>query len=226
MARSRQQAIVIGLGQFGTAVARALAERGVDVMAVDRDEERVQAIAAQVSEALCFDASDQDALERTSPASRDVCVCAIGDEAKEASIICTALLRQAGAKRVIARANDDVHARILKLVGAHQVVNPERAFGDRFASQIVHEGVKGEMLLGEGVLLSEVQAPEPFLARSLGELQLPRRFGVTVVAVRKGKTGAVLLPDAESVLEEGDVLALVALEGAVEKMLEHAAEAD
>ena len=147
MARSRQQAIVIGLGQFGTAVARALAERGVDVMAIDRDEDRVQAIAAQVSEALCFDASDQEALERTSPASRDVCVCAIGDEAKEASIICTALLRQAGAKRVIARANDDVHARILKLVGAHQVVNPERAFGDRFASQIVHEGVKGEMLV-------------------------------------------------------------------------------
>ncbi|MCB9877939.1 MAG: TrkA family potassium uptake protein [Planctomycetes bacterium] len=215
-----QQAIVIGLGQFGTSVAKALAERGVEVLAVDSREERVQSIAEHVAEAMCFDATDLDALQRTSPGERDVCLCAIGDEAKEASIICTALLRQTGAKRVIARANDDVHARILRLVGAHQVVNPERAFGERFASQIVHAGIKGEMLLGEGVLLSEVETPAEFAGRSLGELRLPARFGVTVVAIRKHQTGAVVLPDAQTLLEGGDVIVLVAGEGAVAKMME------
>lgn len=126
----KKQAIVIGLGQFGMSVARALSERGVDVLAVDIAEERVRVAAGFAAEAACFDAMDTDALARTSPERREVCICAIGDEAKEASIICTALLRQMGAPRVIARANDDLHERILKLVGAHQVVNPERAFGE------------------------------------------------------------------------------------------------
>lgn len=220
MPRPQQQAIVIGLGQFGTSVARTLAARGVEVLAVDSVEARVQTISDQVAEAMCFDATDLEALQQTSPDQRDVCLCAIGDDAKEASIICTALLRQSGARRVIARANDDVHARILRLVGAHQIVNPERAFGERFASQIVHEGVKGEMLLGEGVLLSEVETPKSFVSRSLSELRLPNRFGVTVVAIRKRDTGAVLLPDAESVLEPEDVIVLVAREGAVARMME------
>lgn len=220
MPRPKQQAIVIGLGQFGTAVARALAERGVEVLAIDSVEERVQAISAHIAEAMCFDATDQEALQRTSPDKRDVCLCAIGDDAKEASIICTALLRQSGAKRVIARANDDVHARILSLVGAHQVVNPERAFGERFASQIVHEGVKGEMLLGEGVLLSEVETPEAFVSKSLGELRLPSRFGVTVVAIRKHGSGVVLLPHVNTTLESGDVIVLVGRQGAVAQMME------
>lgn len=220
MPRHKQQAIVIGLGQFGTSVARALAERGVEVLAIDSDEERVQAVASQVAEAMCFDATDVDSLARTSPDKRDVCLCAIGDDAKEASIICTALLRQAGAGRVIARANDDVHARILKLVGAHQVVNPERAFGERFASQIVHAAIKGEMLLGEGVLLTEVETPVAFVGQTLGDLRLPNRHGVTVVAIRKQDTGAVVLPDASTQLEPGDAMVLVAREGAVTKMME------
>ncbi|MEZ6038173.1 MAG: TrkA family potassium uptake protein [Planctomycetota bacterium] len=220
MPRTNQQAIVIGLGQFGTSVAKALAERDVEVLAVDSSEERVQSIAEFVAEAMCFDATDLDALQRTSPGQRDVCLCAIGDEAKEASIICTALLRQTGAKRVIARANDEVHARILKLVGAHQVVNPESEFGERFASQIVHAGIKGEMLLGDGVLLSEVETPPDLAGRTLGELRLPGRFGVTVVAVKKHQTGGVVLPNAETLVESGDVIVVVANEGAVAKMLE------
>lgn len=220
MPRTQQQAIVIGLGQFGTAVARALAERGVEVLAVDLDEERVQSIADRVAEAMCFDATDFEALQRTSPSQRDVCLCAIGDEAKEASIICTALLRQAGARRVIARASDEVLARILKLVGAHEVVNPERAFGERFASQILHAGIKGELLLGEGVLLNEVETPAAFVHKSLGELRLPSRFGITVVAIRKKTDGSVILPHVDSRLEEGDVIVLVARQGAVSRMME------
>ncbi|MBL9079212.1 MAG: TrkA family potassium uptake protein [Planctomycetes bacterium] len=220
MPREKPQAIVIGLGQFGTTVARALARRGVEVLAIDADEERVQSIAEHVTEAMCFDATEIEALQRASPETRDVCLCAIGDDAKEASIICTALLRQAGARRVIARANDAVHARILKLVGAHEVVNPELAFGERFASQIVHADIKGELLLGEGVLLNEVAPPKSFAGKSLGELRLPNRFGVTVVAVRKHGTGAVLLPEADTVVETGDVLVLVARDGAVSRMLE------
>jgi trk system potassium uptake protein TrkA len=215
----QRQVMVIGLGQFGRSLARALADRDVEVLAIDVVEERVQAVADQVAEAVCLDATDVDALQQTSPARRDFCVCAIGDEAREASIICTALLRQLGAPRVIARSNDDLHARILRLVGAHRVINPEHEFGERFASQLVHEGIKGELPLGEGVLISEIDTPARFVGKSLGELSLPRRYGVTVVAVRKRGTSKVILPDAATVVDAEDVIVVVAREGSVTRML-------
>ena len=216
----RRQALVIGLGQFGMAVAKALAVRRVEVLAVDVREDRVRAASSFVAEAAAFNATDEDALARTSPERRDVCLCAIGDEAKEASIICTALLKQLGARRVIARSNDDLHARILSLVGAHQVVNPEREFGNRFANQIVHEGIRGELPLGEGVMITELSPPPAFVGHSLGALQLPKRFGVTVVAIRKRSTGAIVMPNATSPLEDEDVLVVVAKERAVEDMMD------
>lgn len=216
----RRQAIVIGLGVFGMSLARALTVRGVEVLAVDVDEDRVRAASSFAAEAMCLDATDDESLGRMSPERRDLCVCAIGDEAREASIICTALLRQMGAKRVIARTNDPLHSRILTLVGAHMVVNPEREFGERFANQLLHKGIKGEMPLGEGVLITEAEIPTAFVGKTLGELTLPGRFGVTVVAVRKGSDGAVLLPDAQTVLAQADVLVVVAREGAVTRMME------
>ena len=216
----KKQALVIGLGQFGLAVARALSVRQAEVLAVDIDEERVRTASLFVTEAACFDATDEAALARTSPERRDVCICAIGDEAKEASILCTALLKQQGARRVIARSNDDLHARILTLVGADQVVNPEREFGERFANQILHVDIRGELPLGDGLLISEVAVPPSFVGPTLGELQLPRRFGVTVVAIRKRASGTVVMPRADLAFEAGDVMVVVAGEQVVTRMLE------
>lgn len=216
----KRQALVIGLGQFGISVARALAARKVEVLAVDVSEERVRDAAAFVTEAVCFDATQESSLARISPERRDVCLCAIGDEAKESSIICTALLKQLGARRVIARSNDDLHARILTLVGADQVVNPDREYGTRFANQVLHEEIRGEMPLGEGVLITEISVPARFLGSTLGDLKLPRRFGVTVVAIRQASSGAVVIPSPDSRLEAGDVVVVVAQEQAVARMME------
>lgn len=214
-----KQAIVVGLGQFGMSLARSLTDRDVEVLAVDISEERVRAAANFVADAACFDATDNDALARTSPMERDICICSIGDEAKEASIICTALLRQMGAPRVIARANDQVHARILQLVGAHQVVNPEREFGQRFASQVLYSGVLGELPLGEDLLITELRPPTAMIGHTLRDLELPRRYGITVVAVRRAGS-TVLLPKATDPLDEEDILVVVSKSGAVERMME------
>ena len=216
----RRQAIVIGLGHFGMSVARTLSERGVEVLAVDIQESRVRVAAEFAATAICFDATDNDALARTAPERRDVCVCAIGDESKEASIICTASLRQMGAQRIIARANDELHARILKLVGAHQVVNPEVQFGERFASRILHENVMGELPLGKDLLITEFRPPEAFVGRTLKELELPRRHGITVVAVRRSEGGEVVIPNPDQPLAQDDVLVVVSREGAVGHLIE------
>ncbi|MCC6624542.1 MAG: TrkA family potassium uptake protein [Deltaproteobacteria bacterium] len=218
----KKQAIVIGLGQFGMALSRTLSERGIEVLAVDEDEERVRIASTFVVEAACFDATDEHALMRAAPERREICVCAIGGEAKDASIICTALLRQMGAPHIIARASDDLHARILSLVGAHRVVNPERDFGERFASQIVHHGVIGELPLGDDLVITELLTPSMFVGHALDKLELPRRYGLTVVAIRRGGRGNVLIPEPREALAVGDVLVVVSRHGAVSRLLEKA----
>lgn len=216
----KKQILVIGLGQFGMSLARAVTDRGAEVFAVDSKMERIRVAANFAAEAVCFDATDTEALKRASPADRDACVCAIGDESRESAIICTALLRQMGAPRVIARANDELQSRILHLVGAHEVVNPEREFGERFANRLVYEYVMGELPLGADLVITELKPPAGLVGRSLSELKLPRNFGINVVALRRGGLGAVVVPDPEEPLKDSDILVVVSREGAVRKLME------
>lgn len=218
----RKQALIIGLGQFGLSLSKALSDRGVDVIAVDLDSALVDDAADYVAEAVVFDAIDEDALARAAPHRRDVCVVAIGNEARENSILCTALLRQMGAPRIVARATDDLHERILKLVGAHEVVNPERAFGERLASRLAFSGVLEEAPLGEDLVITEVKTPPALIGRSLLELKLPRRFNLTVVALRRTADGRgrLILPRPDDPLQENDILVIVSAPGAVQQFLE------
>jgi len=217
-----KQALVIGLGQFGMSLARALTNRGFEVIAVDKRQARVATAAGFVAEAISFDATDEEALAQTAPARRDICVCAIGDESREGAIVCTALLRQLGAPKVVARATDEILERILSLVGAHEVVNPERAFGERLATRLAFSGVVDELPLGQDLVITEIHPPGALVGRNLVEVSLPRRFGVTVVAVRrveKGR-GQVVMPSPHDPIRAEDILVLVAPPGDVAKMLE------
>jgi trk system potassium uptake protein TrkA len=216
----QKQALIIGLGQFGMSLARALAQRGMEVLAVDRRAELVRTAASIVTEAVCFDAMDEQALGRAAPERRDVCVVGIGDEAREASIICTALLRQLGARRIIARAANPLHSRILQLVGAHEVVNPEVAFAEGFANRLVYETVMAELSLGEDLVVTELEVPTAFVGRSLADLAMPRRFGVTVVAIRRPEKPVQVLPGPKELLAPHDIVVVVSRAGAVVRMLE------
>jgi trk system potassium uptake protein len=217
---STTQALIIGLGQFGMALARTLTELGAEVLAVDYNQHLVQVASAFATEAACFDASDEDALARADPARRDLCVCAIGNEAREAAIIVTALLRQMGAPRVVARATDDLTERILRLVGAHQIVNPERAFGERLANRLLYQDIVEELPLGPDLTITEVHPPPAMIGRSLTELRLLERFAVNVVALRRVGGGATITPDLERPLAGDDILVLVSRPEAIRKLLE------
>lgn len=215
-----KQALVVGLGQFGLALSRTLAAKGVEVLAIDRREEAVRTASQFVTEAVALDATDEVALARTQPERRDLCICAIGDEARESSIIVTALLRQMGAKRLVARATNTLHERILRLIGAHEVVSPEAAFGERFATHLMHPLVSDEIHLGHDLVLSDLRPPRALIGRSLAELALPKRYGVTVVATRRGDQGPVEMPDGSRIVAKDDLLVVVAKAGAVDRMME------
>lgn len=218
----RKQALIIGLGQFGLALARSLTSRGLEVMAVDRRTELVQEAAEFAAEAVSFDATDDAALSRAAPDRRDLCVVAIGGESRDGSIVCTALLRQMGAPYIVARAMDEIHERILRLVGAHEVVNPEQAYGERLASRLAYRGVLDQVPLGDDLILTELKPPEKFIGRTLTDIALPRKYGVTVVAIRQLEEGRgrVVKPDPTVPLREGDILVIVASEESVARMME------
>jgi trk system potassium uptake protein TrkA len=213
-----QQVLIIGLGQFGMSLARTLSEKGTEVLAVDRRKNLVDEAAAFVTEVVMIDATDETELAKLQPAQRDCSVCAIGDDSKEASIICTALLRQMGAPWVIGRANNALHRRILQLVGAHLVVNPEEEFGRRFANRLINRHVISDMPLGEDLHLTELSIHPSMIGKTLVELSLPKRFGVMVVAVRRGVPSRVLQPNPHEPLEPDDRLIIVSSETAIPKL--------
>lgn len=218
----KKQALIIGLGQFGRALASTLAARGVQVLAVDKEEGPVSDVIDVVDDGLVLDASVESVLEQLDPARRDICVCTIGSEARDHAIIVTALLRQLGAPRVVARANDAATERILMLVGAHEVVNPDRAFGERLANRLIYSGVIEELPLGDDLVISEIRPPGVFLSRSLRELDLRQRLGLSVVAIRREIDGRerVLIPTATEVISADDILVVVAPRDDLHRLLE------
>ncbi|MCC6219876.1 MAG: TrkA family potassium uptake protein [Deltaproteobacteria bacterium] len=213
-----QQILIIGLGQFGMSLARTLSEKGAEVLAVDKERHLVEEASAFVTEAVNTDAADEDELAKLEPRKRDSAVCAIGDDSKESSIICTALLRQMGAPVVIARANDKLHQRILQLVGAHQVINPEHEFGKRFANRLLYREVVVDTNLGEDLHLTEIRIQPSMIGKNLVELALPKRFGVMVVGIRRGSPGKILPPSPTEPLHAGDNLIIVSSEAAIPKL--------
>jgi len=214
-----QQILIIGLGHFGMSLARTLSEKGAEVLAVDKRKNLVEEASAFVTEALSIDATDEDELARLEPSKRDVSICAIGDESREASIVCTALLRQMGAPVIIARANDKMHQRILNLVGAHQVIDPEQEFGKRYANKIIYQNVIADTSIGDDLQLTELCVQPSMVGKSLLELALPKRFGVMVVAIRRGQPKRIFQPSPTDILQEDDNIVIVSSEAAIPKLV-------
>ncbi|HIJ40786.1 MAG TPA: TrkA family potassium uptake protein, partial [Deltaproteobacteria bacterium] len=173
-----------------------------------------------VAEAVVANAADENELARLGPEKRDAVVCAIGDDSKESSIICTALLRQMGAPFVVSRANDKMHQRILQLVGAHQIINPEQEFGQRFANRLLYRHIIAQTPIGDDLHLTEIHVQPAMVGKSLIELALPKRFNVMVAAIRRGKPGRLMQPSPSEPLQAGDDLIIVSTEAVIPKLME------
>ena len=192
-----KQIIVVGLGRFGNALAETLVENGCEVMAIDTNEERLDEIAPRITHTVCADATDAEALDALGVRNFDVAVVTIGTDIK-ASTVATMLLKEKGVGRVIAKAHDELHARLLLKVGADKIVFPERDMGRRMAHL---EFIR----LSPDYTLSEIQPPANWVGKSLLELNLRTRYKINVIAIRaNGKINPV--PHAEDVIREGDAL--------------------
>lgn len=182
--------VVIGLGIFGREIAISLSKRGHSVLAVDTDPELIESIKDQVDQAMILDTTDEGALYEAKIEEFETAVCAIGAQHIQNSILTTALLHQMGVPRIIARASDELHARILRQVGATEVLNPERQMGWRIANQIASPGIREVLRLARDVCIAEVPVPPSFVGKTPIGLDVRKKYGVTIIGVQRSKPGA------------------------------------
>jgi trk system potassium uptake protein len=218
---------VIGLGQLGAAVATQLTEGGGEVIAIDRDSARVDAIKDKVARALCLDATDERALRACGVANATTVVLALGENQLEDAVLATMLLRDLGVGRIIARAGTDVQSKVLLRIGVSKVIFPERQIGHQLARQILMPSVREVVPLAEDASLGEIEVPRSFVGKNLAELKLRAEYGVNAVAVRRKhevvaddgtaqETETVISNvGPETVVEKGDVLVVVGTDQAV-----------
>lgn len=208
--------LVIGLGRFGRSLVASFVRHGVEVMALDRDEDIVQAISSEVDAAVCADATDETSLSELDPRSFSCAIVAIGATSTEGSILATALLQKLGAPRIVARAASELHGRVLAAIGAHEVINPEAEMGAALGRRLSVPNVLEHLELGKETALAEVVVPSALAGRTTAALKL-RGYGISLIAIRRGDQVSAAVSDKERV-EGGDVLVIVGPTEGVESL--------
>lgn len=217
-----RKVLVIGVGQFGRSLAVGLVGGGADVSVLDPREDRISDLKSRVSQVVIGSGTDERVLRSLEVESFDQVVNAIGEESLEASIVCTQLLRELGAKEVIVRVVSDLHKRIVESLGATQTMHPEAHAAETLARRIVRPELRSELALAEGARLLEFELPEKWIGKSLQDIGLRKRYGVTVVAVRTGSEGGrrlVASPSPEDPLLRGDELMVVGQKDSMDRVM-------
>ena len=184
--RKKKTYAVFGLGRYGTAVAGELVENGMEVIAVDSNQSIVNDAASYLPICKCADVTDSEVIERLGIAEIDtVIICMAGN--LEASVMAVTLCKEAGAKTVIAKAANAMHQKILTRVGADQVVFPENESGIRLAKNLLSSGFIDMISLSRDVSMVEIDVKEEWIGKNLIELNLRKKYGINVVALKRGE---------------------------------------
>lgn len=215
----RKQVAVIGLGRFGTSVALTLHDAGHEVLAIDKDENCVQAISSRVTHAVQADGTNEAVLTELGIGEFQTAVVAMGS-AIESSVLCTILLRKLGVAYVIARADHDLHGSILERIGANRVVYPEHEMGRRVAHGVELPGVQDYMPLAKGYGISKLMAHKYLVGSTLVQLGFgpSGKAEIAVLLIQRGED-VLIAPDMGEKVEVGDVLVLSGRDDALERQL-------
>ena len=201
---SKKQFLIIGLGRFGSSIAKTIYEIGHDVLAIDKDEEKVQEISDYVTHAVQMDSTDESILKTLGVTNFDVAVVTIGSNLQD-SVMATLILKELGVKYIIAKANNELHAKVLTKIGADKVVLPERDMGTRVAHNLVSSNILDYIELSEEYSILEIEAIKEWFNKSLKEIEIRKKHGINVVAIKRGEK-VNISPSAEDIIKENDVL--------------------
>ena len=202
-----KQFIVLGLGKFGSAVATTLVELGHEVLGVDNDEERVDALKDKITQAVQADITEEKVLKELGVKNFDAAIVGIATDL-EASILVTMMLKEMGLKYIIAKAQNNLHAKILKKMGVDKVVFPERDMGARIAQRLITPNIKDYIELEPDYNIIEIEALPEFVDKSLSELDMRNKYGINVLAIKRDSIFNIS-PRAEDIIKKDDFLIVI-----------------
>jgi len=202
-----KQFVVFGLGSFGTAVATELVELGHEVLGVDNDAEKVDLLKDTLTKVVKVDITDEKVLKELGVKNFDAAIVSLGTDL-ESSILITIMLKEIGLKYIVTKANNPLHGRVLEKIGSDRVVYPERDEGIRIARSLIMPNVKSQMELSQKYSLIEIAALPVFCNKTLGKLDLPGKYGVTLLAIRRGNQ-FTFSPTEKHTITENENLILV-----------------
>ncbi|MBT9133666.1 MAG: Ktr system potassium uptake protein A [Firmicutes bacterium] len=202
-----KQFAVIGLGRFGSSVARTLQAAGHQVLGIDKSEERVRHNLDNCTRAVEADATDEQALRALGIRNFDTVIVGVGGDI-QASILVTLMLKELGVKHVLAKAQSELHGRVLYKIGADRVVFPERDMGSRVAKNLVATNILEYIELAPDISILEFMVGSAMVGHSLRQLDFRNKFQANIIAVKRGDEFSLALK-ADEKIEEGDVLVVV-----------------
>ncbi|MFD2610854.1 potassium channel family protein [Paenibacillus gansuensis] len=207
--------VIIGLGRFGTSLARELVIQGYEVLGIDRDEEIVDALSDILTHAVVADATDEEVLRSLGVRNFDCGVVSIGDDI-QSSIMAAILMKDLGMKKVVAKAQSELHGRVLEKIGVDRVIYPERDMGVRVAHQLVSPNLLDFIELSKDYTIAELEVPHKLHGVTLQELNLRAKYGCSIVALRK-MDGVNIAPTASDVLHEKDIMVIIGTNAEIER---------
>lgn len=204
---------VLGLGRFGKEMALQLARGGAEVLAIDRERKIVEEVADEVTRAVTANLRDKEALQELGVAECDEVILSVGSDLA-ASVLAVVNLKAIGVKHLVCKAYDEVHRDVLLRLGADQVLIPEQEFAAKLAAQMISPRLRDFIQLTDDTMIEEMNVPESWVGKTLGEMNIRNRYDVTVITVRHGEK-VVPAPRATETILEGDVVLLLGEEKAL-----------
>ncbi len=212
--------LVIGLGRFGTSVAKELAKLGQEVLVIDNDADNVQRIADEVTQALCGDARDESVLKSVGARNFDCCIVGVATN-MESSVLITVTLKEMGVRHIVAKAKSMIHASVLEKVGADRVVLPESEMGQRLAQRLARTNVVDYIGVTDEFSILEIQPPKAWVGRSLIQINVRAKYEINVLAIRHGENGHVdVSPNANRNIKADDLLIIIGTNENVNRVVE------
>lgn len=209
---------IIGLSSFGHFLAQQLAQSGHQIMAIDINQERIDRVKSFVEKAIIADATDKSTLATLGLPNFDGVVVSLGDE-MDASILVTLYLRELKVTNIIAKALTEDHGKVLNIIGATQVVFPERDQAVRIAQSLESDYILDSIKLSDNISIIEIAPPHEFVGKTLGQLDLPKKYDVLVVVVKEiVPEEVVMIPTAEHMIKDTSVLMILGTDAALNKI--------
>lgn len=203
----KKQFVAIGCGRFGSSVALKLMDLGYEVMIIDKNEETIQSIADKVTYAVQADVTDETTIKSLGIRNFDVAIISIGADI-QSSILVTLMAKELGVKYVVAKAQNELHSKVLYKIGADRVVFPEREMGVRIAKNLVSHNILDYIELAPDYSIMEVLALDEWLNKSLKDINMRSSYGINVMAIKQGENINIAVgPD--DLIKEGDILVVI-----------------